>query len=138
MICCNWVKRSTFSQSASVTIPIGASFSTTINAPCARLVIRSIASATVSVGFKVTGVSKIKWRDLTQLITSATISSGISCGITAMPPRRATVSAIRRPEIAVMFATTKGIVVPALFGEVRSTSMRLAISECDGTMKTSS
>ena len=29
-----------------------------------------------------------------------------------MPPRRAIVSAIRRPEIAVIFATTIGIVVP--------------------------
>ena len=55
----NWVKRSTFSQSASVTIPTGTSSSTTIRAPCALLVIKSMASATVSFGFKVTGVSKI-------------------------------------------------------------------------------
>ena len=93
-------------------IPIGRSSSTTIRAPCARFVIKSIASATVSFGFNVTGVSKIRWRDLTQLITSATISSGISCGITAIAPRRATVSAIRLPLIAVIFATTNGIVVP--------------------------
>ena len=69
------------------------------------------------------------WRDLTQLITSATISIGISCGITAIPPRRATVSAIRRPLIAVMFATTNGIVVPVLSNAVRSTSIRLDNSE---------
>ena len=125
----NWVKRSTFSQSASVTIPTGLSSSTTISAPWARLVIKSIASATVSFGFKVTGVSKIRWRDLTQEITSATISSGISCGITAMPPRLATVSAILLPLMAVILATTNGIVVPLLSMAVKSTSIRLASSE---------
>ena len=48
----------------------------------------------------------------------------MSCGMVAMPPRRATVSAIRRPEIAVMFATAIGSVVPTPSGVVRSTSNR--------------
>ena len=38
-----------------------------------------------------------------------------------MPPRRATVSAIRRPATAVMFDTTRGMVVPIPSGVVRST-----------------
>ena len=67
-----------------------------------------------------------------------TTSSGISCGITARPPRRAIVSAIRRPEIAVIFATTNGIVVPEPSREVRSTSIRDESSDLLGTMKTSS
>ena len=62
----------------------------------------------------------------------------MSCGITASPPRRATVSAIRRPAIAVMFATTTGIVVPVPSPEARSTSYRLATPLRRGTMKTSS
>ena len=37
---------------------------------------------------------------------------GRSCGRTTMPPRRAIVSAIRRPATAVMLATTTGMVVP--------------------------
>ncbi len=55
----------------------------------------------------------------------------------AMPPRRATVSAIRRPEIAVMLATTSGSVVPTPSVLVRSTSSRDATAERAGTMKTS-
>ena len=62
----------------------------------------------------------------------------MSCGITAMPPRRAIVSAIRRPEIAVILATTIGIVVPDPSLEVKSTSIRLETSELLGTMNTSS
>ncbi|CAB4724830.1 unannotated protein [freshwater metagenome] len=46
-----------------------------------------------------------------------------------MPPLRATVSAMRRPLIAVMLATTKGIVVPVLSIAVKSTSIRLANCE---------
>jgi hypothetical protein len=45
---------------------------------------------------------------------------------------------MRRPEIAVMFATTKGIVVPDPSFDVKSTSIRLESSEALGTMKTSS
>ena len=48
--------------------------------------------------------------------------SGMSCGRTLIPPRRAIVSAIRRPDTAVMFATTIGIVVPVPSFEARSTS----------------
>ena len=55
-----------------------------------------------------------------------------------MPPRLAIVSAIRRPEIAVMFATTKGIVVPEPSVDAKSTSIRLESSEELGTIKTSS
>ena len=62
----------------------------------------------------------------------------MSCGITAIPPRRATVSAILRPDIAVIFATTIGIVVPDPSTDERSTSIRLRRSEALGTMKTSS
>ena len=61
----------------------------------------------------------------------------MSCGITAIPPRRATVSAIRRPATAVMFATTIGTVVPVPSAVARSTSKRDATCERDGTRKTS-
>ena len=53
-------------------------------------------------------------------------------------PRRAVVSAIRRPAIAVMFATTMGIVVPLPSTVERSTSSRLDTSDRFGTRKTSS
>ena len=62
----------------------------------------------------------------------------MSCGSTVSPPRRATVSAIRRPATAVMFATTSGIVVPEPSAVARSTSKRDATSERVGIMKTSS
>ena len=71
-------------------------------------------------------------------MTSSTTPCGISCGITVNPPRRAIVSAIRRPAIAVMFATTKGIVVPVPSTDERSTSIRDESSDRLGTMKTSS
>ena len=70
-------------------------------------------------------------------MAAATASSGTSCGSTAMPPRRAIVSAIRRPATAVMFATTSGIVVPMPSGVRRSTSSRDVTAERDGTRKTS-
>lgn len=54
-----------------------------------------------------------------------------------MPPRRATVSAIRRPATAVMLATTMGMVVPVPSVVVRSTSKREVSSERPGTTKTS-
>ena len=63
----------------------------------------------------------------------------MSCGITLSPPRRATVSAIRLPAIAVMLATTSGIVVPvpSLGGQVDVVAgWRRA--ERRGTMNTSS
>ena len=41
---------------------------------------------------------------------------GMSCGITASPPRRATVSAIRLPAMAVMLATTSGQGRPGAVG----------------------
>ena len=62
----------------------------------------------------------------------------MSWGSTATAPRRATVSAILRPETAVMLATTIGIVVPTPSGVARSTSILEATSEREGTMKTSS
>ncbi len=54
-----------------------------------------------------------------------------------MPPRRATVSAMRRPATAVMLATTTGMVVPTASGVVRSTSRRDGTSERRGTRNTS-
>lgn len=77
----------------------------------------------------VTGVSSTGWAALTSPMVRCTWSSGTSWGSTAMAPRRATVSAIRRPLIAVMFATTTGIVVPVPSPVVRSTSNREEISE---------
>ena len=75
---------------------------------------------------------------MTKATTSATTSSGMSCGMTARPPRRASVSAMRRPDTAVMFAATIGIVVPLPSTLVRSTSRRELTCERDGTMNTSS
>ena len=71
-------------------------------------------------------------------MTSVTTSIGISCGITLSPPRLETVSAILLPDIAVMLATTKGIVAPVLSKVFRSTSMRLLTPEREGIIKTSS
>lgn len=59
-------------------------------------------------------------------------------GMTTRPPRRAMVSAIRRPAMAVMLATTSGMVVPVPSGEERSTAWRDPTAERPGTMKTSS
>ena len=67
-----------------------------------------------------------------------TTSIGMSWGMTTMPPRRATVSAMRRPAIAVMLATTSGMVVPVPSGEPRSTPWREPTAERLGTMNTSS
>src|SRR5690349_24895711 len=61
----------------------------------------------------------------------------MSCGMTAMPPRRAMVSAMRRPETAVMLATTIGMVAPVPSDVERSTSNRDVTSERPGTMNTS-
>jgi len=54
-----------------------------------------------------------------------------------MPPRRAMVSAIRRPLIAVMLATTMGSGVPTPSVLVRSTSVREETLERFGAMNTS-
>ena len=56
--CETCVKRSTETQSSSVMMPTGLFPSTTTIAPCARLLIRLMASATVSAGAKVIAVSK--------------------------------------------------------------------------------
>src|SRR5215472_194969 len=61
----------------------------------------------------------------------------MSCGRTVMPPRRATVSAIRRPATAVMLATVTGIVAPVPSLVVKSTSRREPTSDRLGTRKTS-
>ncbi len=61
----------------------------------------------------------------------------MSWGSTARPPRRATVSAIRRPETAVMLATTIGIVQPLPSRVARSASSREATADRPGTMNTS-
>jgi hypothetical protein len=91
----------------------------------------------VSSGSSVSAVSNTGWLAFTREITSATTSSGTSWGSTASPPRRATVSAIRRPATAVMFATTTGIVVPVPSSPARSTSSREATPDREGTRKTS-
>ena len=54
-----------------------------------------------------------------------------------MPPRRATVSAIRRPDTAVMFATTTGMVVPLPSLVARLTSSRDSTDDRQGTRNTS-
>ena len=55
-----------------------------------------------------------------------------------MPPRRAIVSAMRRPDTAVMLATTSGIVVPVPSEVDRSTDIREPTDDRDGSMNTSS
>ena len=117
-----WVNRSTEVQSASVTTPTGRPSSTTTAARWARLGSSASASLTVACGTSVIGVSKTGCRRFTHETTSSTMSSGMSWGRTLRPPRRAIVSAIRRPETAVMFATTIGIVVPVPSAVARSTS----------------
>ena len=118
-------KRSAPAQSASVTTPTGAPPAPmTTTAPWARLGSSARASPTVSAGPRVIAVSTTRSRVFTQVTTSATTSPGMSWGRIASPPRRATVSAIRRPETAVMFAATTGIVVPLPSRVARSTSRR--------------
>ena len=130
-------KRSTPSQHDSVTSPIGRPSKVTTAAPCARLEISASASDTESSGAKVTGVSTTRSRLLTKSTVCCTAVIGRSCGRTTIPPRRATVSAIRRPATAVMLATTTGMVVPEPSLVDKSTSKRDATSERFGTMKTS-
>jgi hypothetical protein len=100
--------------------------------------ISAVASDTESSGDSVTGVSTTRSRLLTNSTMSRTAEAGRSCGRTTIPPRRATVSAIRRPATAVMFATTTGIVVPDPSTVDRSTSNREVTSERPGTTNTSS
>ncbi len=134
----SWVNRSTPVQSASVTTPAGLpSSSTTMIAPWARLGSRLSACPVVAEGPSVSGVSWTRSRDLTHEMTSATTSTGMSWGSTAMPPRLATVSAMRRPATAVMFATTTGMVAPLPSRVVRSTSSRDPMSDRLGTRKQS-
>ena len=83
------------------------------------------------------GVSCTRSRLFTQATTSATTSTGMSWGRIARPPRRATVSAIRRPDTAVMLATTIGIVVPLPSRVARLTSSRDATADRFGTRNTS-
>ena len=75
---------------------------------------------------------------MTWATVSMTTSTGMSWGMTARPPRRATVSAMRLPATAVILATTTGMVVPVASSVVRSTSMREPTPEREGTMNTSS
>ena len=138
MTVCSWANRSTPAQSDSVTTPTGTCWSsTTMTAPCARFGSSASASPTVSVGASEMAVSTTRSRVFTHLMTSATTSPGMSWGRIARPPRRAMVSAIRRPETAVMLAATTGIVVPLPSRVVRSTSSREPTEERPGTMKTS-
>jgi len=91
--------------------------------------ISAIASDTESSGASVTGVSSTRSRLLTNSTVCCTAVIGRSCGSITMPPRRAIVSAIRRPATAVMLATTTGIVVPEPSLLDRSTSNRDATSD---------
>ena len=75
---------------------------------------------------------------MTQATTSATTSTGMSCGRMVTAPRRATVSAIRRPATAVMFDTISGMVAPLPSLVDRSTSKRDPTEDARGTMNTSS
>ena len=74
---------------------------------------------------------------MTQDVTSAITSSGMSCGRMPSPPRRAMVSVIRRPVTAVMFAATTGIVEPVPSCGDRSASKRDVTLDMEGTRKTS-
>ena len=133
----SWVNRSTPWQSASVTTPTGLPSSTTITAAWARLGSRLRASPVVSSGPRVIGESCTRSRDFTQPTTRATTSTGMSWGITASPPRRAIVSAIRRPDTAVMLAAISGRVAPVPSLVAKSTSSREATADRPGTMNTS-
>jgi hypothetical protein len=57
--------------------------------------------------------------------------------MTERPPQRASVSAMRRPDTAVMFAATSGMVVPVPSAVVRSTSSRDPACDRLGTRNTS-
>ncbi|CNL22407.1 Uncharacterised protein [Mycobacterium tuberculosis] len=96
-----------------------------------------MASDTESSGASVTGVSSTRSRLLTNATVCFTAGIGRSCGRITMPPRRATVSAIRRPATAVILATTTGMVVPEPSAVDKSTSKRDATSDRFGTMNTS-
>jgi len=61
----------------------------------------------------------------------------MSWGRMARLPRRAAVSAIRRPDTAVMLATTIGMVVPLPSRVARFTSSREATADRPGTRNTS-
>jgi hypothetical protein len=88
-------------------------------------------------GVTETGVSNTGWEAFTLATTLATTSAGMSCGRMTTPPRRATVSAIRRPDTAVMLATTSGRVVPTPSVLVRSTDNLESSPDRFGTRKTS-
>lgn len=92
----------------------------------------------MELGRTVTGVSKAAWAAFTVAIVLATIAVGRSWGMIAIPPRRETVSAIRLPEMAVMFATTRGSGSDNPSVEVKSTSRREVTEERRGAMNTSS
>ena len=86
----------------------------------------------------VMAVSKTVGAAFTRAIALPTMSVGRSCGMIAMPPRRATVSAMRRPATAVMFATMSGSGRPRPSVLVMSTSSREVTELRRGAMKTSS
>ena len=85
----------------------------------------------------VMGVSKTVWAAFTFETMSVSASGEISWGRMVIPPRRATVSAMRLPATAVMLETTSGIEVPTESGVVRSTSERDTTADLEGTMKVS-
>ena len=92
----------------------------------------------VACGPIVIGVSNTVGAAFTRAIEPPTMSAGRSCGMIAMPPRRATVSAILRPATAVMFATIRGSGSARPSVLVMSTSSREVTELRRGAMKTSS
>jgi hypothetical protein len=75
---------------------------------------------------------------LIQPTISATACGATSCGSTVSAPRRANVSAIRRPATAVMLAATTGTCEPDPSEAASSTSNREVIADRHGTRNTSS
>ena len=96
-----------------------------------------MACPTVICGSTVMGVSNRVSASLTRRMDRHTKGTGMSWGSTAIPPRRATVSAIRRPEMAVMLATTIGNGVARPSVEARSTFILDPTDDLLGAMKTS-
>ena len=96
------------------------------------------ASPTIMSAVTRIGVSKTVCADFTRAIASVAAAGERSCGMIATAPRRATVSAMRRPEMAVILATTSGVGRPSASVDVRSTSMRERTEDRVGDMKTSS
>jgi len=98
---------------------------------------RGDASDTVVSGPSTTGVSHGTGWSFTQRIAASRSCSGMSCGSTPSPPRRARVAARRGPVTEFMFDETSGMVAVDPSPGARSTSRRLVTADRRGTRKTS-